>query len=100
VILDDIPTLEPDDPRIELAIAEGEMENYEVREIIGIQKLHLDVSFATSFTRSKKHNFLCLSTSRSGSKASHIINLGSVLKTSRHLHVSVTLCLIPTGLVL
>jgi hypothetical protein len=31
-ILDDIPTLERDDPRIELALAEGEMENYEVRE--------------------------------------------------------------------
>ncbi|PNF39603.1 Anoctamin-10 [Cryptotermes secundus] len=29
VIPDHIPALEPDDPRIELAIAEGEMENYE-----------------------------------------------------------------------
>jgi hypothetical protein len=31
-ILDDIPALERDDPRIELALTEGEMENYEVRE--------------------------------------------------------------------
>jgi hypothetical protein len=28
----DIPALERDDPRIELALSEGEMENYEVRE--------------------------------------------------------------------
>jgi hypothetical protein len=41
VIPDDIPALERDDPRIELAIAEGEMENYEVMETTGIQKLHL-----------------------------------------------------------
>jgi hypothetical protein len=36
VIPDDIPALERDDPRIELAIAEGEMENYEVKRTIGI----------------------------------------------------------------
>jgi hypothetical protein len=47
IIPDDIPTLERDDPRIERAIAEGEMENYEVKETTGIQKLHLHVSLAS-----------------------------------------------------
>jgi hypothetical protein len=93
MIPDDIPALERDDPRIELAIAEGEMENYEVKEATGILKLHLHISLASCFTKSKKQNSLYLSTSRSGSKASHM------MKTSGHLRVSAALCLVPTGLV-
>jgi hypothetical protein len=42
-ILDYIPELEYDDPRIQLATSEGEMDNYEVTETISDRNLHLKV---------------------------------------------------------
>jgi hypothetical protein len=37
-VLDDIPALEDDDPRIEQANSEGVMENYEVKEAVEFKK--------------------------------------------------------------
>lgn len=38
-MLDDIPTLDLDDPRIEQANSEGAMENYEVKQTVEFKKL-------------------------------------------------------------
>jgi hypothetical protein len=76
------------------------MENYEVRETTGIQKLHLEVSLASCFIRNKKQNSLYVSACGSGSKAPQILNLGTRIEKSVHLHVSAALCLVSTGLVL
>jgi len=38
-VLDDIPTLDRDDPRIEQANSEGVMENYEVKWTVEFKKL-------------------------------------------------------------
>jgi hypothetical protein len=58
VILDYIPELESDDPRIEFAISEGEMENYEVTKTINDQTLHLKLQFDSYFETNKQSPFV------------------------------------------